>query len=96
MRGDATDLVITDPEQARQFAIGQRALRRSMIMSIGLDVLLAVVLIAMGIPVVLVLILAALIIGASAFALTRIQRQADARLVNFRDPVTGRISIPDR
>jgi Flp pilus assembly protein TadB len=90
------ELVITDPEQARQFAIGQRALRRSMVMSIALDVLLALVLVAMGVSLVVVLILGVLIIGASTYALTRIQRQADARLVKFRDPVTGRVEIPDR
>jgi Flp pilus assembly protein TadB len=83
---------ITDPELARQFAIGQSALRRSMIMSIVLDVLIAIVLIVAGLPV--LVILAALIIGTSTFALSRILKAGEKRLEDFRDPVTGRIELP--
>jgi cell division protein FtsW (lipid II flippase) len=85
---------ITDPELARQFAIGQSALRRSMIMSIVLDVLIAIVLIVAGLPVLVVVLLAALIIGTSTFALSRILKSGEKRLEDFRDPVTGRIELP--
>jgi hypothetical protein len=85
---------ITDPEQARQFVIGQRALRRSMLMSIALDLVIAVALIAFGLPVALVIPLAIAIVGISAFSLSRIQKAGDLRLAHFRDPVTGRIEVP--
>jgi cell division protein FtsW (lipid II flippase) len=86
---------ITDPEQARQFAIGQRALRRSMVMSVVLDVLIAVVLVIAGVSVIVVVVLGAVIVGLSVFMLNRITRAGEQRLAYFRDPVTGRLNIPD-
>ena len=88
------DVKVTDPELARQLVVGQRALRRSMVMSIVLDVLVAAVLIAMGLPALLVVPAAVLIIGISVFALRRVIRAEEARLEHFRDPASGEIRIP--
>jgi hypothetical protein len=85
---------ITDPAEARQYLEGQVALRRALVMSILLDVVIALALMAAGIPVPIVLILAVVIISLSVFALRRIVRAGDDRLANFRDPVSGRVNIP--
>jgi hypothetical protein len=86
--------VITDPDEAREYLAGQLAVRKALVMSILLDVLIAAGLIAFGIPVAVVAVLAVIIVALSGFALRHIVRTGDARLANFRDPVSGRVNIP--